>query len=106
MPKVGRSIVSRLVCRFRGRAVVELENLALRHQLHVLRRQRPGWLRLFTCGRLLWVWLDPAIRSRLRDLLLPEIESLEHLIERDLSNWKNATSRPVEPERFEHFQAD
>ncbi len=36
------SIVSRRVCRFRSRAVVELENLALRHQLHVLRRQRPS----------------------------------------------------------------
>jgi transposase InsO family protein len=52
-----RSIVSRLVCRFRSRAVVELENLALRHQLHVLRRQRPGRLRLFTFDRLLWVLL-------------------------------------------------
>jgi hypothetical protein len=48
-----RSIVSRLVCRFRSRAV-ELENLALRHQLQVLRRQRPGRLRLFTFDRLLW----------------------------------------------------
>jgi hypothetical protein len=36
---------------------LELENLALRHQLHVLRRQRPGRLRLFTIDRLLWVWL-------------------------------------------------
>jgi len=36
---------------------VELENLALRHQLHVLRRQRPGRLRLFTFDRLLWVLL-------------------------------------------------
>src|SRR5277367_3016260 len=51
-----RSIVSRLVCRFRSRAAVELENLALRHQLHVLRRQRPGRLRLFTLDRLFWVW--------------------------------------------------
>lgn len=42
---------------FRGRAVVELENLALRHQLHVLRRQRPGRLRLFSFDRLLWVLL-------------------------------------------------
>jgi transposase InsO family protein len=33
---------------------VELENLALRHQLHVLRRQRPGRLRLFTFDRLLY----------------------------------------------------
>ncbi len=43
--------------RFRSRAVVELENLALRHQLHVLRRQRPGRLRLFAIDRLLWVLL-------------------------------------------------
>ena len=50
-----RSIVSWLVCRFRSRAVVELENLELCHQLQVLRRQRPGRLRLFTFDRLLWV---------------------------------------------------
>ena len=36
---------------------MELENLALRHQLHVLRRLRPGRLRLFTFDRLLWVLL-------------------------------------------------
>ena len=52
-----RSIVSRLVCRFRSPAVLELENVALRHQLHVLRRQRPGRPRLFAIDRLLWVWL-------------------------------------------------
>jgi putative transposase len=52
-----RSIVSRLVRRFRSRAVLELENLALRHQLHVLRRQRPGRPRLLAIDRLLWVWL-------------------------------------------------
>ena len=57
MLKLKRSIVSRLGHRFRSRAVVELENLALRHQLHVLRRQRPGRLRLFTFDRLLWVLL-------------------------------------------------
>lgn len=52
-----RSIVSRLARGFRSRAVVELENLALRQQLHVLRRQRPGRLRLFAIDRLLWVLL-------------------------------------------------
>src|ERR1700719_2099063 len=52
-----RFIVAVLARRFRGRAVVELENLALRHQLHVLRRQRPGRPRLFTIDRLAWVWL-------------------------------------------------
>ena len=57
MLKLVRSIVAVLARRFRSRAVVELENLALRHQLHVLRRQRPGRPRLFTIDRLLWVWL-------------------------------------------------
>jgi hypothetical protein len=52
-----RSIVAVPARRFRTRAVLELENLALRHQLHVLRRQRPGRLRLLTIDRLLWVWL-------------------------------------------------
>ena len=56
MPKpVKRSVISVVARRLRSRAVVELENLALRHQLHVLRRQRPGRLRLFTFDRLLWV---------------------------------------------------
>ena len=57
MLMLGRSIVFRLGCQFRSRAVVELENLAVRHQLHVLRRQRPGRLRLFAIDRLLWVLL-------------------------------------------------
>src|ERR1700720_3020097 len=52
-----RFIVTVLARRFRSRAVLELENPALRHQLHVLRRQRPGRLRLFTIDRVLWVWL-------------------------------------------------
>ena len=40
MPKLVHPIVSVLARRFRSRAVLELENLALRHQLHVLRRER------------------------------------------------------------------
>ena len=57
MLKLVHSVVSVLVRRFRNRAVLELENLALRHQLHVIRRQRPGRPRLFAVDRLLWVWL-------------------------------------------------
>ena len=57
MLKLVRSIGSVLARRFCGRAILELENLALRHQLHVLRRQRPGRLRRLTVDRLLWVWL-------------------------------------------------
>jgi hypothetical protein len=57
MLKLVRSIVPVIARRFRSRAILDLENLALRHRLHVLRRQRPGRPRLFTIDRLLWVWL-------------------------------------------------
>jgi putative transposase len=48
---------SLLLFRVRSRASLELELVALRHQLTVLRRQRPGRPRLFAADRLLWVWL-------------------------------------------------
>jgi len=57
MLKHVRYLVAAIARRFRSRAVLELENLALRHQLLVLRRQRPGRPRLFTIDRMLWVWL-------------------------------------------------
>ena len=47
MFKLVHAVISAVARRFRSRAVVELENLALRHQLQVLRRQRPGRPRLF-----------------------------------------------------------
>src|SRR5271156_914859 len=46
-----------LNCRFRGRVELELEVIALRHQLAVLRRQRPGRAQLSSIDRLIWVWL-------------------------------------------------
>ena len=48
---------SLLSFRVRSRASLELELVALRHQVTVLRRQRPGRPRLFAADRLLWVWL-------------------------------------------------
>jgi len=58
-----RSIVAVVARRFRRRVFLELENLALRHQLHVLRRLRPGRLRLITIDRLLWAWLYPIVAA-------------------------------------------
>jgi hypothetical protein len=43
--------------RVRSRASLELELIALRHQVTVLRRQRPGRPQLSSLDRLLWVWL-------------------------------------------------
>lgn len=45
------------VLSFRGRASLELELVALRHQVAVLRRQRKGRFRLFSTDKLLRVWL-------------------------------------------------
>src|SRR5206468_7737382 len=41
-----------------SRAALQLEILALRHQLQVLNRSRPPRLRLAPADRLLWVWLS------------------------------------------------
>jgi transposase InsO family protein len=51
------ALVSLLSFRVRSRASLELEVVALRHQVTVLRRQRSGRLRFFSTDRLLWVWL-------------------------------------------------
>jgi putative transposase len=51
------ALVLLLSFRFRSRASLELELVALRHQVIVLRRQCPHRLRLLSADRLLWVWL-------------------------------------------------
>jgi len=51
------TVVSILAFRLRSRASLELELIALRHQVSVLRRQHPDRLRLFSTDRILWVWL-------------------------------------------------
>jgi hypothetical protein len=47
------AVLSPLSCPFRRRADLELEVVALRHQLNALRRQRPGRSRLYSGDRLL-----------------------------------------------------
>src|SRR6202158_2690005 len=51
------AVGSLLSFRVRSRAALDLELVALRHQVTVLRRQRPGRPRLFSTDRLLWTWL-------------------------------------------------
>jgi putative transposase len=51
------AVLSIFAFRFRGRASLEIELIALRHQVTVLRRQRPGRPQLSSLDRLLWVWL-------------------------------------------------
>src|SRR5450755_1319617 len=51
------ALISLLSFRLRSRASLELELIALRHQVTVLRRQYPSRPKLFRADRLLWVWL-------------------------------------------------
>jgi putative transposase len=51
-------------------ASLEHELVALRHQVTVLRRQRPGQLRLFSTDRLHWVWLYRVWRQVLNAMVL------------------------------------
>ena len=57
MLTIWSAIVSLVSFRFRRRVSLELELLALRHQLAVLNRRRPGRARLRRGDRLLWAWL-------------------------------------------------
>src|SRR5258708_7953640 len=58
MRSVVVSLLVSLRASFRDRAALQLEILALRHQLCVVNRSRPQRLRLTHADRMLWVWLS------------------------------------------------
>jgi hypothetical protein len=51
------SVLSALCSSFRTQAALQLENLALRHHINVLRRSQRGRVHLRTADRLFWTWL-------------------------------------------------
>src|SRR5215510_13739519 len=68
MVSVLMSMILSVRSGLRSRAELQLELLALRHQLQVLNRSRPRRLRLVTADRWLWAWLSrswPAWRTAL-----------------------------------------
>ena len=52
------ALLSTLGSMFRSRAVLELENMALRHQIGVLKRSAGKRPRLTAADRLFWVFLS------------------------------------------------
>src|ERR1700722_19561758 len=93
-----RSVVAVVARRFRSRAVLELENLALSHQLHVLRRQRPGRLRLIRIDRLLWVWLYRLWPGCLKIMVLvkpPTVVQWPRQGFRLFWRWRSRSGRPL-----------
>src|SRR5215813_5599208 len=57
MNPVFSSLLSALFSCFRNRASLQIEILALRHQLAVMQRSANKRLRLGAADRVLWVWL-------------------------------------------------
>jgi putative transposase len=70
-------LVRGLLAGFRSRGDVALENLVLRHQLHVALRTNPT-PRLANRDRVLWVWLRQLWPSWRNHLLIVKPETVVH----------------------------
>ena len=99
MVELFKLLCSAVIGLFRSRASLEAENVALRHQLNVLRRQSPKRPTLSAIDRLIFVGLyrfAPSIREALRII---EPETLIHWHRagfRLFWRWKSR-SRPGRP---------
>jgi hypothetical protein len=57
------TLLGTLSSMFRSRAMLQLENLALRHQISVLQRSARKRPQLTPADRMLWVWLSRLWRD-------------------------------------------
>ncbi len=89
------TFVSALSFRLRSRASLELELIALRHQVSVLRRQHKGRLRLFTTDRLLWIWLYRIWPRCLDAMVLVKPTTVIHWHHRGFRLYWRRRSRPL-----------
>jgi len=94
------AMVSLASFRFRRRVSLELEVLALRHQVAVLHRQRPGrpWLR--RGDRLLWVWLYRAWPRCLKVMVLVKPATVLHWHRQGFRrywHWRSSSRRVGRP---------
>jgi len=80
IPVVGTSTAAcapgRLSCLFKTSVELRLENLALRHQLGVLRRSAPKRLKLMPADRILWVGLRRVSADWKSTLLIVKPETV------------------------------
>jgi putative transposase len=95
-----RAIFALFCCRLRTRAGLELELVAIRHQLTVLRRQRPGRPCLYWGDRLLWVWLYRLWPRCLKALVLVKPATVVQWHRRGFGlywRWRSRSCRPGRP---------
>lgn len=86
---------------FRSRAALQVEILALRHQLFVLKRSHHGRLRLNSTDRLLWVWLSHFWARWRTALLIVKPETVIRWHRKGFRlywTWKSRHARPGRPE--------
>jgi len=84
----------------RSRAALELENLALRHQIGVLQRSARKRVKLTSLDRLLWVWLSRICGDRRSALVIVQPETVIAWHRRGFARfwrWKIRRGQPGRP---------
>lgn len=92
------SLLSTLIATFRSRGSLQLENLALRHQLAVLRRTSPR-PRLRLSDRILWSWLSRVWAGWRDSLVIVRPETVIAWRRRKFRECWTTLSRSGEPGR-------
>jgi putative transposase len=94
------AIVSFLTFRLRSRTSLELEVIALRHQLGVLKRQRRGHVRLLYADRLLWIFLYRIWPQAINAMVLVKPTTVLQWHRRGFRltwRWRSRARRPGRP---------
>ena len=87
MVGIVKALLGALLASFKPWTGLILENLALRHQLTVLRRTRPRRMRLCAVDRLLFVWLYRLCPGVLETMVIVRPETV--------LRWHRDASEPI-----------
>ena len=101
MRTVFLSFLSALCSCFQSRACLQVENLALRHQINVLRRGGRRRLPLKSGDRLLWVWLSRLWTAWRSALVIVKPETVIAWHRRGFRlywTWQSRHARPGRPD--------
>ncbi|MEO5378998.1 MAG: integrase core domain-containing protein [Magnetococcus sp. DMHC-6] len=85
---------------FRSRFALQMEILALRHQIAVLQRTKPKRLNIHLLDRLLWVWLSHIWKGWRASLVIVKPETVIHWHREGFRlfwKWKSRKKRPGRP---------
>ena len=99
------AVVSIFAFRFRSRASLELELIALQHQLVVLRRQRPERPQLSSLDRLLWVWLYRIWPQVIDAMILVKPATVVQWHRKGCLHWRWRSRRPGRPKTGTEIRA-